>query len=117
MSYLDELAQKWPNKDPHWGDRALGLKEACATVDALRLALAASRDEGEKLRFALLAQKYAGENQCFCEMSIGNPMYKTHSNSCRIATETLAAYTAARDAAARKLAPAVSGERGPWTDL
>ena len=96
MSYIDEL------KRVRTAERGDLLRAACLEVDRLRLALAASRDEAEKLRFALLAQKYAGENQCFCEMSIGNPMYKTHSNSCRIATETLAAVSAARADAARK---------------
>lgn len=71
------------------GDRAA----IAAIIDAKIRPLV---EDGEKLRFALLAQKYSGKGQCFCEMSIGNPMYKTHSNSCRIATETLAAIDHAR---------------------
>jgi outer membrane murein-binding lipoprotein Lpp len=80
------------------GAGGLYLKELRAKLAALSAECEALREDKARLRFALLAQKYSGEGQCFCEMSIGNPMYKTHSNSCRIATETLAAIDASKNA-------------------
>ena len=44
----------------------------------------------EKYEEALVGLRYGcGEPKCFCDVSIGNPMYRGHSDSCKRATDTL----------------------------
>lgn len=52
----------------------------------------------EMLETALEMQRYSCSDGCFCEISIGNPNLKEHTEGCLDAKKALAAYASAKNA-------------------
>lgn len=55
------------------------------TAEELSKALVLAHDNLLKAESALVGLRYEGG--CFCEVSIGNPMMKTHTSACEAATK------------------------------